>query len=82
MIKISIGNVTITDYNLNMNARNINTYLGITTMSDIDVENATSDTHETKNANFHQHIAEPNMSYPSNIIATKKSDIEGSDFIE
>ncbi|KAH0706607.1 hypothetical protein KY289_011683 [Solanum tuberosum] len=57
--------------------RNTNTYSGSTTMSD--AENVTSDEVETINANFQQHIAEPNMSYPSNIIATNKSDIEGSD---
>ncbi|WMV51203.1 hypothetical protein MTR67_044588 [Solanum verrucosum] len=42
--------------------------------------NATSDELGKINANFQQHFAEPNMSYPSNIIAkTYKSDIEGCD---
>ncbi|KAG5581515.1 hypothetical protein H5410_052142 [Solanum commersonii] len=80
MPDISVENTTINDYNLNVNAGNINTYSGSTTMSDIDVGNATSDELGKINANFQQHIAEPNMSYPSTIIAkTYKSDIEGCD---
>ncbi|XP_049399924.1 putative two-component response regulator ARR20 [Solanum stenotomum] len=77
MPDIGVGNRTINDYNLNVNAGNTITYSGSTTMSD--AENVTSDEVETINTNFPQHIAEPNMSYPSNIIATNKSDIEGSD---
>ncbi|KAG5581514.1 hypothetical protein H5410_052141 [Solanum commersonii] len=68
MPDISVENTTINDYNLNVNAGNINTYSGSTTMSDIDVGNATSDELGKINANFQQHIAEPNMSYPSTII--------------
>ncbi|KAK4724331.1 hypothetical protein R3W88_027110 [Solanum pinnatisectum] len=80
MPDIGVENTTINDYNLNVNVGNIITYSCSTTMSDIDVGNATSDEIGTINANFQQHITEPNMSYPSNIIATTyKSDIEGSD---
>ncbi|KAG5581327.1 hypothetical protein H5410_051954 [Solanum commersonii] len=45
-----------------------------------DTINGTSDELGTINSNFQKHIVEPNMSYPSNTIATTyKSDIEGSD---
>ena len=79
MFDIGIGNLTINDYNLNVNSGNTNTYLGSTTLSYIQAKNATSDALGTINANFQQHIAEPNMSYSSNIIVTNKSVIEGSD---
>ena len=82
MFDIGNGNMTINDYNLNVNVGNTNTYLGSTTMSYIDDENATSDALGTVHANFQQHIAERNMFFPSNIIETNKSDIEGSDSIE
>ncbi|WMV51230.1 hypothetical protein MTR67_044615 [Solanum verrucosum] len=79
MHDIGVENMTINDYNLNVNAGNTNTDSGSTMMFDTDAENATSDELGTINANFQQHIAEPNMSYPSNIATTYKSDMEGSD---
>ncbi|KAG5581570.1 hypothetical protein H5410_052197 [Solanum commersonii] len=79
MHDIGVENTTINDYNLNVNVGNTNTDSGSTMMSDTDAENATSDKLETINDNFQQHIAKPNMSYPSNIATTYKSDIEGSD---
>ncbi|XP_055808315.1 two-component response regulator ORR26-like [Solanum dulcamara] len=75
-----VGNTTINGYNLNVNANNVNTYPGSTTISGIDVGNATRNGLGTINSSFQQYIDEPNMSFPSNIIATTyKSDIEGSD---
>ena len=72
----------INDYNLNVNVGNTNTYLGSTTMSYIDDENATSDALGTIHSTFKQYIAERNVFYPSNIIATNKSNIEESNSIE
>ena len=52
MFDIGNGNMKINDYNLNVNIRNTNTYLGSKTMSYIDDENATSDALGTIHATF------------------------------
>ena len=57
MYDIGNGNMTIHDYNLNVNVGNINTYLGSKTISYIDDENATSDSLGTVHPTFQQHIA-------------------------
>ncbi|MCD7469241.1 hypothetical protein HAX54_008112 [Datura stramonium] len=74
------GNATINDYNLNVNVNNVTTYSCRKIMFDTYAENATISGLGAANANFQQHICEPNMSDPRNIVAASyESDIEGSD---
>ncbi|XP_060200494.1 uncharacterized protein LOC132628746 [Lycium barbarum] len=67
-------------YDLNVNAANEATYSGSAMMSGTNIENTTINELGAANANFHEYLGEPNISEPSNIIATSHaSDNEGSD---
>ncbi|XP_060170491.1 putative two-component response regulator ARR13 [Lycium barbarum] len=60
---------TQNDYNLDLDAAHVTTYSGSTIMSCTNNGNATSNEFGVTNATFQQHIGEPNMSDPNNIIA-------------
>ncbi|KAJ8571042.1 hypothetical protein K7X08_038014 [Anisodus acutangulus] len=74
---------TQNDNNLDLNAAHVTTYLGSATMSGTNMGNAIIDELGVVNANFKQYIGDPNMSDPSNIIATSHAgDTKGSDSTE
>ncbi|KAK4377295.1 hypothetical protein RND71_003591 [Anisodus tanguticus] len=74
---------TQNDYNLDLNAAHVTTYLGKAIMSSTNMGNAIIDELGVVNANFKQYIGDPNMSDPSNIIAISHAgDTKGSDSTE